>query len=203
MLRVIIWGSVAILIFLAATLVSFVDDIPTTPVGDSVTTDAIVVLTGGSLRLSYGFELLAKGKADKLFISGVHDEADLNMLMSEHHAPVSLQKRENIEKSITLDYVADNTRKNAIETAKWAKKEGVRSIRLVTANYHLPRSMIEFERAMPDVVIIPDPVFPEKFTLNSWWRDKVSRPLVLSEFFKYIAVWNRWDILAGIQSEAP
>ena len=35
-------------------------------------TDAIVVLTGGSLRLEAGLELLAQKYAKKLFVSGSH-----------------------------------------------------------------------------------------------------------------------------------
>ena len=34
-------------------------------------TDAIVVLTGGSLRVEQGIDLLSEGLAEKLFVSGV------------------------------------------------------------------------------------------------------------------------------------
>ena len=41
------------------------------------------------------------------------------------------------------------------------ESEGFHSLRLVTASYHMPRSMLEFARAMPDIAIVPNPVFPE------------------------------------------
>ena len=52
----------------------------TPPAADSLTTptDAIVVLTGGSLRLQSGLELLRDGKGRMLFISGINQEVDLD-----------------------------------------------------------------------------------------------------------------------------
>ena len=73
------WRRKAILIVLAASavawalgFVSFASTLPQEPPDESITTDAIVVFTGGSLRLEAGLQLLAAGKARKLFISGVH-----------------------------------------------------------------------------------------------------------------------------------
>lgn len=194
--------TLAMLFFWGAGLVYFVRAIPRQPVGDSVSTDAIVVLTGGSLRITYGFELLAKGKAQTLFISGVSEEADLASLMQEHNAPSALFGWPDLNEKILLDHQADSTWTNARETAKWARLAGVRSVRLVTANYHLPRSLIEFQQAMPNITIIPDPVFPEPFTLDNWWRDEVSRSLILSEYHKYLMVWVRSLITAPNQGLA-
>ena len=44
-------------------------------------TDAIVVLTGGSERLGVGLDLLAAGKARKLFVSGVYHSVDVRELL--------------------------------------------------------------------------------------------------------------------------
>ena len=49
-----------------------------------------------------------------------------------------------------------------VETAQWMASEGFHSLRLVTASYHMPRSLLEFSRAMPDIGIMPNPVFPER-----------------------------------------
>ena len=43
-------------------------------------TDAIVVLTGGSERLTQGLDLLTQKKAQKLFISGVYHGVDITEL---------------------------------------------------------------------------------------------------------------------------
>lgn len=187
--RLVLWGSAALAIFWLTALVHFVNIIPRNSVGDSVTTDAIVVLTGGSLRVAYGFELLAKGKARKLFITGVSREVSVDELMAKNNAPETLRDDAQNEDVIALDFNAESTRSNAYEAAKWMEEKQLRSLRLVTANYHLPRSLIEFRRAMPNIIIVPDPVFPERFTLDNWWNDPVSRELILSEFHKFLAVW--------------
>ena len=108
-------------------------------IGDAESeTDAIVVLTGGSLRVQSGLALLAAGKAKKLFVSGVYHSTDVAALLK-----VSRQSPEHVACCIVLGYEADNTLGNAVETAQWMRQEGFRSLRLVTANYHMPRSLIE------------------------------------------------------------
>ena len=49
--------------------------------GAAAATDAIVVLTGGSLRLPSGIALLREGKGDKLFVSGVNQGVNLEDLL--------------------------------------------------------------------------------------------------------------------------
>src|SRR3546814_14678895 len=65
--------------------------------------------------------------------------------------------------SSDLGYEADNTRGNAVETAAWMKDQDFTSLRLVTATYHMPRSLLEFRRPMPDIEIVPHPVFTQHF----------------------------------------
>ena len=45
--------------------------------------DAIVVLTGGTLRLERGLELLGRRVAKKLFVSGVHRGVDVEQLLRD------------------------------------------------------------------------------------------------------------------------
>ena len=125
-------------------------------VADATThTDAIVVLTGGTERVSTGIDLLAAGLGKRLLVSGVHRDVGVaELLRLSPQAPASLAC------CIDLGYAASDTVGNAEETAEWMHAQGFRSLRLVTANYHLPRSMLEFHSAMPDVEIIEHPVFP-------------------------------------------
>src|SRR5205085_5590128 len=88
------------------------------------TTDAIVVLTGGRLRLDAGLELLAGGKAKKLFISGVNQRVDREELLRSV-GPLP----ENAACCIVIGHSADNTFGNARETAGWMHEEGYRSLR--------------------------------------------------------------------------
>jgi len=42
-----------------------------------------------------------------------------------------------LKSRIDLGYEAKNTRGNAVEVAKWVRDHQYKSIRLVTANYHI------------------------------------------------------------------
>jgi uncharacterized SAM-binding protein YcdF (DUF218 family) len=160
-------------------------------------TDAIVVLTGGSGRLESGFELLRAGKGKKLFVSGVNRHVDLaDLLRVTKIAP------HWAECCIVLGHHADNTRENALETARWMRRERYKSLRLVTAWYHMPRSLLEFSRAMPDIEIIPHPVFPEEFKPARWWRERGSALLVLREYGKYLATLLRLPVPERVPSGA-
>src|ERR1700747_3180358 len=134
----------------------FAAGIPSDVTAPERQTDAIVVLTGGSLRVEGGLRLLAEGKAKKLFISGVYRGVDVTELLH-----VSRQSPDSVACCVVLGHAADNTLGNARETAQWMESEGYHSLRLVTASYHMPRSMLEFSRAMPGIEIVPNPVFPE------------------------------------------
>src|SRR5262249_34733252 len=79
------------------------------------------------------------------------------------------------------------------------RDEGYSSLRLVTASYHMRRSLLEFHRAMPEVTMIPHPVFPEGFRAGEWWRWPGTLNLLISEYSKFLAAVVRQAL--GI--EAP
>jgi uncharacterized SAM-binding protein YcdF (DUF218 family) len=164
----------------------FAAAIPSNVTAPERQTDAIVVLTGGSLRVEGGLRLLAEGKAKKLFISGVYRGVDVTELLH-----VSRQSPDSVACCVVLGHAADNTLGNARETAQWMESEGYHSLRLVTASYHMPRSMLEFTRAMPDIEIVPNPVFPEFMQESSWWQSRRSVSLIASEYSKYLAALVR------------
>lgn len=85
-----------------------------------------------------------------------------------------------------LGHAADNTIGNARETAGWIAQENFRSLRLVTASYHMPRSLVEFRRTMPDIRIVPHPVFPEGFKGEAWWRWPGTFRLLVAEYNKFL-----------------
>lgn len=168
-------------------LVWFADHIPRTVAESDRQTDAIVVLTGGSGRLATGLDLIANGQAHKLFVSGVYRGVDVAALLDlVQQDPVGL------DCCIVIGYSADDTRGNARETAAWMVAQGYRTLRLVTANYHMQRSILEFRRAMPAVELIPHPVAPERVRLEDWWRLHGTARLVASEFNKFL-----WALTIG------
>jgi uncharacterized SAM-binding protein YcdF (DUF218 family) len=144
-------------------------------------TEAIVVLTGGSERLSTGLDLLESGLAKKLFVSGVYRGVDVHALVKlSKHAPQAL------ECCVALGYAADNTIGNAQETAAWMRTEGFKSMRLVTGNYHMPRALAELKAALPQAHIIAHPVFPEHVKAEAWWYKPGTFILIASEYSKYL-----------------
>jgi uncharacterized SAM-binding protein YcdF (DUF218 family) len=185
----------SLLVFLAfgwtVGLVAFVHTIPAESASPEVVTDTIVVLTGGELRVDYGFKLLAGEKARSLFISGVGKGVTVRDLLRANALPSLAKKVSENPGIVTLDYAASDTHHNAEETEKFMRLRGYQSMRLVTAGYHMPRSLLEFRLAMPDVEIVPDPVTPPNFRRDQWWRHDTTRRLLLSEYHKTWAVRAR------------
>lgn len=165
-------------------LVWFAGQVPESASSADKSTDAIVVLTGGSGRLQQGLDLLAAEKAEKLFVSGVYRGVEVRELLE-----ISRATPEELRCCITLGYEADNTRGNAIETRNWLQEQGYRSIRLVTASYHMPRSLFEFRRLMPAIEIIAHAVLPENYHQEDWWRWPGSARLLISEYNKFLVAW--------------
>ena len=149
-------------------------------------TDAIVVLTGGSLRLTTGLSLLEAEQAEKLFVSGVYRGVDVEELLR-----ISRQAPEAVECCVVLGYAAGDTRGNASESAAWLEAQGYTSFRLVTANYHMPRSLLEFRRALPEIEIVAHPVAPANVHVDRWWRWPGTTALLISEYNKYLVALLR------------
>ncbi len=193
-----IWLNLAVLlVFLFGLwvigLIRYVGDIPAEISDKTTRTDAIVVLTGGSGRLHEGLELLSRNMAGRLFVSGVYRGLDVrNLLQAARRDPAGLESRVGIGNAV-------NTRGNADETARWAKENKITSIRLVTAAYHMPRSRLEFANAMPDVAIVPNPVFPEHVKQEEWWAWPGTATLMMSEYSKFLMAWvrHRTDYMFG------
>lgn len=179
--------------------------IPPAAENNAAPTDAIVVLTGGSLRLQSGFDLMREGKGRELFVSGVNQEVDLDALL---HIPGN-DAPDWLACCTVIGHRADNTLGNALETSGWMRQQGYHSLRLVTAWYHMPRSLLEFERAMPDVEIIAHPVFPEGVKPQHWWAWRGTASLLIGEYAKYLAVlfrpvveWSSADKMKPLGAEA-
>lgn len=131
--------------------VFFITTIPDEISDKTTPTDGVVVLTGGEGRIAVGFDLMQRGLAKKLFISGVNPKVTLSALKKE-------QQVAGTGINAALGFDARNTAGNAREAALWAREEKLKSIRLVTADYHMRRSMVEFQYFLPDVAFIAHPV---------------------------------------------
>jgi uncharacterized SAM-binding protein YcdF (DUF218 family) len=122
--------------------------------------------------------------AEKLFISGVHESVEMPRLLEAAGASeVALRPR------VETGHGARDTAGNAVETAAWMRANGFRSLRLVTANYHMPRSLLRFRHALPDATIIPHPVFPDHVKQDKWWRWPGTARLIVGEYNKFLVAW--------------
>jgi uncharacterized SAM-binding protein YcdF (DUF218 family) len=152
--------------------------------------DAIVVLTGGDVRLAEGFALLDKGIARKMLISGVSSGVAMPALLQTlNGAPQPGQAV--LDCCVTLGYDARSTEGNARESLRWLGDNGFTTIRLVTANYHMNRSLLEFRRVMPGIEIVPNPVFPRQMQDPYWFARPNTLLLLFNEYHKYLVAAAR------------
>lgn len=164
----------------ALGFVLFVSLLPRTP-HEVPKADGIVVLTGGGTRLDRAEALFERGVGKRLLISGV-DQATTKETLKHlvHGGP-------RFDCCADVGYAAEDTRGNAQETKAWTEAHDFRRLLLVTARYHMPRSMQEFSSAMPDVTFLPYPVEQGRIDLAGWWRYPNTVLLLHREYVKYLA----------------
>ena len=168
-----------------AGLQHFVLTLPKAPQGTLQFTDGIVVMTGGQQRLDDGLRLLTAQDGGKMLISGVGEGVNRAVLVQELGLDDS--KAELLFCCVELDFEAGNTRGNASAARAWALDHDMRSLRLVTASYHMPRALLVFAREMPEFDLYQWPVIPGDLDLSGWWRDRAMMRLLAREYAKYLA----------------
>ncbi len=123
------------------------------PAGET-RTDAVVVLTGGTGRVARGVEVLRGGWAERLFVSGVDKEVKPHEFALEYKVPSALMAC-----CVTLGFQATDTRTNGVETGAWVRAQDVKSLRVVTNDWHMRRAVLDLRRHLPgDVKIVQDAV---------------------------------------------
>ena len=120
-------------------------------------TDAVIVPTGGPGRIARGLEVVQTDSADTLLVTGVDPEVKPGEFAAEFEV-----SDEIMECCVTLGFAATDTRGNAQETAQWAQANGIKSLRLVTSDWHMRRASAELRRELPDdVKLVKDAVRSE------------------------------------------
>ena len=179
--RAVLSFALLVLLALGAGFAWFVSQVNSTESKPSQNADGIVVLTGGSSRVSDAMDLLAGGYGKRLLISGVHPTNGLNDI--QRSLPDSQRL---LACCVDLDRSAVNTRSNATETRRWAVERGFRSLIVVTSNYHMPRAIVELSSAMPEIKLIPFAVIGDKWRDEPWWESGATLRLLLSEYAKFL-----------------
>lgn len=116
---------------------------------ENVTTDAVVVPTGGAGRIDRGLALIASHQARRMLITGAAPGVRPIDLAISNKAPIAL-----FTCCVDLGHEAVDTSSNAEETARWVRAHGYKSVRLVTSDWHIARARMELVAALGDDVTV-------------------------------------------------
>jgi len=166
----------------------FLVQLPTPRLGTAAKADGIVALTGEGGRLGPAVTLLESHNGRRLLITGV------NMHNTKHDLKLLLHGGDAFDCCADLGFAALDTRGNAAEAARWARGNGYGSLIVVTANYHMPRSLLEFGAQMPDVKLVPYPVAADMLKTLSWENAK----RLNGEYIKYLASLARIRVATAL-----
>ncbi len=141
-------------------------------------TDGIVVITGGPGRIEHGAAMLAEGKGKRLLVAG----ADPSVTKADLVRRLGGRKR-LVQCRVDLGSESVDTRSNAEETRRWLERQHMKSIRLITSDWHMRRARYEFRLELgKDFRIVPYAVRTEPGFMT-----------LFGEYNKYllrrIAVW--------------
>ena len=142
---------------------------------DRVRTDAVVVPPGGGGRIAQGLSVLDAGLAKRMLVTGVDREVKPDEFAAEFGVDKAV-----LDCCITLGFAAVDTRSNAAETAQWVEDNKVRSLRLVTTDWHMRRAASELSRAIPGNITVVRDAVPSNPNLGS----------LFLEYHKLLASWT-------------
>ncbi len=97
---------------------------------------------------------------------------------------------------VDLGFRAENTLGNARETAPWVARHHYHTLIVVTADYHMPRALLELHAAMPGVALYPFPVATEAVDARRWWASPDDARRMVLEYCKYIVILIRNGLLS-------
>lgn len=123
-----------------------------------MTTDAIIVVTGGAHRINAGFDLLAGKKHARCLFPVLMKGSRFRTFSFWNGTNSENTDMSDIECCVTLGHTAENTNSNAQEARNWLYHNNLYSVRLVTSDYHMPRTSLAFRLALPDISIYRHPV---------------------------------------------
>ncbi|MEP0393133.1 MAG: YdcF family protein [Erythrobacter sp.] len=131
------------------------------PAGDEKT-DAVIVATGGAGRIAQGLAVLDQGLAPRMLVTGVDPEVTPEEFAAEFEV-----RPTQMDCCVTLGFMAVDTRGNGTEASSWVEQQQIRSIRLVTTDWHMRRAAREVSRRLPDNVTIVRDAVPSAPSLAS------------------------------------
>ncbi len=149
------------------------------PVTEPVRSDGVVALTGAGGRIPHALDVVRKGRAKRLLVSGVDREVRPVEFAVEYKVPARLMAC-----CVTLGYDAVDTRSNAIETVRWIKENRLRSVRLVTTDWHMRRAAFDLAAQAPTSLIIIRDAVPSQPSFRT----------LFIEYNKFVARLVAWMV---------
>jgi uncharacterized SAM-binding protein YcdF (DUF218 family) len=178
----------------AAGLLAFASRIEhSTPAPEPEDADGVVALTGAGSneRIRAAMRLLEDGKGKRVLVSGVNREASREDIRTAASAV-----RRLYDCCVDLGFEAATTVGNARETYAWAKAMRYRSLIVVTADYHMPRAMLELRAGLPNLALQAYPVATSVVDAHAWWKTGRGARLMALEYCKYLAILGREALLS-------
>jgi uncharacterized SAM-binding protein YcdF (DUF218 family) len=187
--RIVAGLSAGSLIAILFSLPSFIETIRVQSRRSLASADAIVVLTGAAERIGDGVALLQQRRGRRLLISGINEQVQREDLVR-----LNPTLRPLLACCVDFGYAARTTVGNALEARDWAKRHAVKSLILVTSNYHIPRARAELANALPGVAIHTHAVPSDAQGFDHWWQRPATLRLLVVEYLKYIAAILRMAV---------
>lgn len=184
-------------------LLAFADRVQQqTPARAPAPAQGIVVLTGAgsNQRLGAAMGLLEDGYGRRVLVSGVN-----RMASREDIRNVSRAVRRLYDCCVDLGFNAADTVGNAREIADWAQAMRYRELIVVTADYHMPRAMLELNAVLRGTGVTTQTYAVATRSLKDrhWWRNPRAARLMVVEYCKYLAILGREGVLGLGPREAP
>jgi uncharacterized SAM-binding protein YcdF (DUF218 family) len=148
--------------------------------------DAIVVLGGDEYctRVLQAAQLASRGLSPVILVSGPR-------IFDGHESDYTIgcATRAGFPASLfhALPSDVDSTKSEGRQIGEYLKSEGVKSIMLVTSNYHTRRAARLFRRSNPGLVVYAEPAPDPDFTPETWWHTRNGQRTFLLEWTKTLA----------------
>jgi uncharacterized SAM-binding protein YcdF (DUF218 family) len=162
--------------------------------------DALIVLGDDNYAADRAFhaaELYREGVAPVVVASGRMLRQNVSMAdVMEHDLKSFGVPATSIVK---LSHIAQNTREEAVESARLIQTRGWKRVLVVTSNYHARRTRFIYERVLPSSVSLRvSGARDSEFDPSRWWQTRQGQKLFMSELAGYLVA--RWELRS---SSAP
>lgn len=150
--------------------------------------DAVVVLAGGEHRIEEGVRAWRAGAGRELYIVGTGPQTPVSAIVPGYGGFDG-----EVRKRIHVEGWSETTLENAVSVKGIVAEHSIRTLVLVTSDYHMARAHLALSTTLPTAVrILPLPVKSEWKGSDASWR---KARLFLFEAWKYwgYRLLMRWE----------